>query len=409
MPRPRKRAAALLAGAGVLFFVGTNVQAGWLFVLAAFLIGAVIAGWVMPGRMLRGLEISRGAPTEVRQDREALIEVSILNISKGMRVSIEVDDPHVAGARLFAPLLGPGQLIEIATLRLARRRGLFEDTRVTISTTAPFGVAKRSREVAVAGSTLVLPAVVDLEGLPFIQPTPALDSAIHTVPRRGQGPEYLGVREYRTGDSMRHVHWPSTARTGTIMVREFEHETTRRLAIVVDSSRDSGPDPKRAWTSLDRCCSAAASIALAASAKGQGARLIAGGESGTEILARSEGLELLRKLALLAPDGLSDLSEVVTGLGGELRGVQTVVLVFPTWRANSAQSLAPAVRSLGQRVARVVALLVVIDPDEAPGLALGPEGVRALESALRDEDADVYMWRPDRELADALAVPAVIA
>ena len=38
--RLRRRAIGLLVGAGVLFFLGTNVQAGWLFVLAAMLLGA---------------------------------------------------------------------------------------------------------------------------------------------------------------------------------------------------------------------------------------------------------------------------------------------------------------------------------------------------------------------------------
>jgi uncharacterized protein (DUF58 family) len=405
VPRLRKRAAALLAGAGVLFFVGTNVQAGWLFVLAAFLVGAVIAGFVMPGRMLRGLVVTRAAPSEIRQFQEALVDISILNNSKGTRISIQVDDPHLSPTRLFAPLLGPGQLIEIATLRVARRRGLFDTTSVTVSTTAPFGVARRLREVAVEGATLVLPVVVELGDLSFIQPAPALDSAIHTVPRRGQGPEYLGVREYRTGDSMRHVHWPSTARAGAIMVREFEQETTRRLAIVVDSSRDSGEE----WTPLDRCCSAAGSIALAASARGQGARLIASGGAGTEILARAESGELLRKLAMLSPHGLADMGQVVSDLAAELRGVQTVVLVFPTWRANSAQVLAPAVRSLGDKVARVVALAVVVDPDEAPGMAAGRLEIATLEAALLDAGAEVYVWRPGAELSDALAPPVVIA
>ena len=398
MPRPRKRAAALLAGAGVLFFVGTNVQAGWLFVLAAFLIGAVIAGFVMPARMLRGLQITRGGPSEIRQFQEALVDVSLSNTSKGTRLSIQIDDAHLSPTRLFAPILGPGELTEIASLRVARRRGLFENTPITISTTAPFGVARRKRQIAVEGATLVLPVVSELGELAFIQPAPALDTAIHTVPRRGQGPEYLGVREYRTGDSMRHVHWPSTARTGTIMVREFEQETTRRLAIVVDSSRDCGQE----WTPLDRSCSAVASIALAASARGQGARLIASGEAGTEILARAESGELLRKLALLVPDGLSDFARVVSGLGAELRGVQTVVLVFPTWRANSAESLAPAVRALGEKVARVVVLAVVVDPDEAPGVASGRAEIAALESTLLEAGADVYVWRIGEELADAL-------
>ena len=60
--RLRKRAVGLLLGAGVLFFLGTNVQAGWLFVLAALLLGAVIAGLVLPATATAGVVVERRAP-----------------------------------------------------------------------------------------------------------------------------------------------------------------------------------------------------------------------------------------------------------------------------------------------------------------------------------------------------------
>ena len=142
---------------------------------------------------------------------------------------------------------------------------------------APFGVAERRRRVTVTGDgTLVVPAVEPLGALPFVHPASTTETAMHTAPRRGHGPEYLGIREYRPGDSMRHVHWASTARTGAMMVREFEQEQTRRLAIVVDASRDAEPGDD-GFTPLDRACSAAASVALAALAHGHGARLVTRG------------------------------------------------------------------------------------------------------------------------------------
>ena len=60
MPRLRKRAASLLVGAVLLFFLATNVQSGWLYVFsAALLLGAVAAGWLMPIGGLRGRRRSR--------------------------------------------------------------------------------------------------------------------------------------------------------------------------------------------------------------------------------------------------------------------------------------------------------------------------------------------------------------
>jgi uncharacterized protein (DUF58 family) len=93
---------------------------------------------------------------------------------------------------------------------------------------------ERRRRVEAPGSTLVLPDVVPLPDLSFVEAVTTHERAVHAWPRPGTGPEFLSVREYRPGDSPRHVHWPSTARHGTVMVRELEEERTRRLAIVVE-------------------------------------------------------------------------------------------------------------------------------------------------------------------------------
>ena len=61
----------LALGAVVLFLIGTNVQAGWLFVLAALLLGAVVAGIALAARSaLRGLGVELAAPAETRQGVE---------------------------------------------------------------------------------------------------------------------------------------------------------------------------------------------------------------------------------------------------------------------------------------------------------------------------------------------------
>ena len=53
---------------------------------------------------------------------------------------------------------------------------------------------------------------------------------------RGEGMDFHGVREYRTGDSLRRVHWPTTARTGKISVIEFERAFQRDVIVALDRS-----------------------------------------------------------------------------------------------------------------------------------------------------------------------------
>ncbi|MDP9329244.1 MAG: DUF58 domain-containing protein [Actinomycetota bacterium] len=399
MLRPRKRAAGLLLGAGVLFFLGSNVQAGWLFVLAAFLIGAVVAGVVLPGRMLRGLNIERRASDLVNQNDEALLHLVVTNHSRGLRLSILVQDPFLSETTIFLPSIAPGESVEVTTSRRALRRGWNGPSDATMRTVAPFGMAERRRRVPVEGRTLVLPMVVPLGNQSFIEPVSTNDHAIHSLPRVGRGPEYLGVREYRPGDSMRHVHWPSTARTGTVMVREFEQETTRRMAIIVDSSRDAGDR----WTPLDRCCCAAASIALAAKAHGHGARLVLAEEGRLDVLSRAGDGELLERLALLDADSRLPFATLLAGLGGgELRGVETVVLVLPTWRENDSQALTRPVGDLVERFSRVIVLLVDASEGSPKTAALSEAAMNEVAEDLTTAGAEVHVWRSGTELADVL-------
>jgi uncharacterized protein (DUF58 family) len=400
MPRPRKRAAGLVVAAGLLFFLGTNVQAGWLFVMAACVLGAAVAGAILPALMLRGVHLDLRAPADVHQLETVLVEVGVTNRSRGMRLGVVVSDAFVQPTRFLVPPLRPGERVELTTSRQARRRGPQASATVTLRSSAPFGVAECQRRRRVDTETLVLPAVVALGALSFVRPADTAEHAIRSAPRRGLGPEYLGIREYRAGDSMRHVHWPSTARIGTVMVREFEVEQTRRIAIVVDASWDAGTD---GWTPLDRVCAAAASVASAALVQGHGARLILPQATGVEVLARTDASELLRRLAHVVPDPARGFAELLEGLGPEVRGVETAVLVFPARRGHDRAAVERAVLRLNDLVPHVVAIVVEVTEEEAASEVMAPGSWTALEEGLRRVGAEVFPWRSGDDLAVLLS------
>ena len=402
--RLRKRAAGLLFGAGVVFLMGTNAQAGWLLVIAALLVGAVLAGVVLPIVGLRGLRAEVTAPDEATQGEPVLVDVRLAHGGRGVRWGVHVRDHHLAATGSYADAVRAGERIDITTERLPARRGRQRSTSVEVRTAAPFGVAERRRKLPCEAETLVLPAVVPLGTLPFVDPVGTAEPAIHRSPRRGHGPDYLGIREYRTGDSMRHVHWASTARHGAVMVREFEEERTRRLLVVIDTERDdepsaepsagpAAPDPGvtlPAPTALDRCCTAAASLATAALAHAHGARLAAATASGVDVLARADEHDVLRWLAELPATGVP-LPEATLGVPVDAtRGAETVVLVAPAW-GSSEPSLVRAATALGELVPRVVAILVEPTGDD-----------RALQEAggaLVAAGAEVYPWPVGGDLA----------
>ncbi|GAA4432672.1 DUF58 domain-containing protein [Georgenia halophila] len=134
----------------------------------------------------------------------------------------------------------------------------------------------------------------DLEGQTTQQITPS-DLAFHDL------------REYRPGDDRRHIHWRSTARTGTLMVRQFEE--TRRSHIVVGLSRNEvdyydGDE-------LETAISSAGSLGLQAIEE----------EKDLTLLTNHESLPALSRRQLL--DGLTRL-ETASGRGGVISIGRTI-------------------------------------------------------------------------------------
>jgi uncharacterized protein (DUF58 family) len=121
--RLRKRAVGLLLGAAVLFLIGTNVQAGWLYVIAALLLGAFAAGLVLPFAALRGLSIELAVPEEAEQGMPTIVELRVRGRARGVRRNVAVRDTHLEPVRTLLPPIRRRERVEVTTLRTPRRRG----------------------------------------------------------------------------------------------------------------------------------------------------------------------------------------------------------------------------------------------------------------------------------------------
>ena len=74
--------------------------------------------------------------------------------------------------------------------------------------------------------------------------------------RRGRGHDLYNLRAYRAGDEPHLIHWPTTAKSGSLMVRELEEEATEDTRIVLTGT--GAADGER----LERALSEAASLAV---------------------------------------------------------------------------------------------------------------------------------------------------
>jgi uncharacterized protein (DUF58 family) len=133
---------------------------------------------------------------------------------------------QVAAATGVVPRPGWRRSVELNRLR----RGPVGARAWVVETSDVAGMFRSRRPSPDAEVALVLPRFATLAGT---RQTRELEASV-AAPRAGSGTELFGVREYRPGDSLRRIHWRSSARHGELVVREYEPPGVQTLGIFCD-------------------------------------------------------------------------------------------------------------------------------------------------------------------------------
>jgi uncharacterized protein (DUF58 family) len=239
-------------------FVRTTVTpAGWLIIGAAtagLAVGAafrwielVVAGIAAMVLLVLSVPFLFGAGSyridlsltdeRVVAGTEVVGTIAVQNVGRRSALPGRLDIPVGAGlVDVNVPFLRPGAQMTEALVVPAYRRGIILVGPATSVRGDPLGILRRARtwadrnELYVHPRTVVVPStsagfIRDLEGRPS---TDIVDSDI----------SFHAIREYAPGDSQRHIHWKSTAKTGQLMVRQYEETRRSKLALVLSRRAD---------------------------------------------------------------------------------------------------------------------------------------------------------------------------
>jgi uncharacterized protein (DUF58 family) len=226
-----------------------------------------------------------------------------------LRFELEGDGgvlPASAILRFSAGKLGQRDIVVLregrflrAILRISRvPRGRYRFTGAEAVVEDPFGLARRIQPLPDAGALLVYPRLARLTDL-FADRGLRAHGAGRILLRRPAGFELHSVREYQSGESLRRVHWPSTARRRSLMVKELEDAPRDEIAVVLDAQAGhaAGTPPDSAFDAQVR---AAGSILWAHARRGRHVRLVITSGSEAALSIRSYDRDWPRALELLA-------------------------------------------------------------------------------------------------------------
>lgn len=252
----------------------------------AGLLGALVLGIAWPIVAVRtlGLRVV-SAPTDLVVGELATIEIELAGRVSGLSIGA------TGSETVIVDVVSPGIVRIPATISA---RGSYSRLSIDVASDAPFGIAwaQRARLVDLPRPMLVAPPSIPAAATPR-----ELAGVMQEPLPQGQGTSgesVRAVRPYVSGDPAHLVHWPTSARLGSLVVREMEPPATRALAVVVDLSRRTdgldrnaraggtdgadladGEDRSGNGTVADPVeIAAARSLGLIESALGQGARVV---------------------------------------------------------------------------------------------------------------------------------------
>ncbi len=224
-----------------------------LILMIGLMLGPLLLSWRQVIVSLRKIDVRRVLPESLAAGERLVVELEAENQrARGVSWAVVVEDrvariggdPRAAmtSSSLF-PRLPPSDAQRCFYEGRLTQRGQYRFGPFKLSTRFPLGLIRGTLEIDRPAVLTVFPRLGAL--------TPAWNKrrresyyGSHTA-RRRQGfleGEFHGLRDYRSGDAQRWIHWRTTARRGELMVRQFQQQHHHDLALMVDLWRPESPD-----------------------------------------------------------------------------------------------------------------------------------------------------------------------
>lgn len=346
-----------------------------VYLLTAIIVLSLIWSWFNV-KWVRISRYTRARRSQVGRVAEEQFEV--VNLGPLPKLWIEVRDhsdlPNHHASRVLSSL-GPRRNRRWLVRTLCQQRGRYRLGPITLISSDPLGLFPRKRELPATSTMVVYPPTFDLPG--FRPPTGLLPGG-DAMRRRTHyiTTNVAGVRDYVPGDSFNRIHWPSTARTDRLVVKEFELDPTADIWILLDLDRsvhvaqpwvppeiDGGPAVLRSersglWlppSTLEYGVAIAASLARHFLIQNRSVGFI-GHSTHRELIQADRGerqlTKILETLAVIGAGGQVPFAQVLAAEGDQLARHTTLLAITP----SSDMTWVAALRDIGRRGVRGLAI-----------------------------------------------------
>jgi uncharacterized protein (DUF58 family) len=229
-----------LSGIILVALAALNTGNNLLFLILSSLIAIVLLSGILSSISLSGIELRLVLPEHIfaGQPVRAMVELENEKLtlpSFSLRVeaakSKQGHSTAILETPVYFPYLPKHERVQQVIPVTFPRRGVYRQEAFRIVTRFPFGFLRKARQLNLKTEALVYPSVEPTAE--YLEILPGLEGALESL-TKGRGQDLYALRDYIPTDSARHVHWKASARSGSLMVREFTREDDCRILLVLD-------------------------------------------------------------------------------------------------------------------------------------------------------------------------------
>jgi len=270
---------------------------------------------------------------------------------------------------------------------MCQKRGVYNVGPVIIEAADFLGVFKIRRQIDIYTELIIYPLPFNVFYLPIKRGVPSFGGEASRV--AGDYEEFYGIREYKIDDGLRKIHWPSTARLGELMVKQYEQGATYKTTIILDLHQARQAN----WgtgDSFEWSVRISASIAKYLIDRKMHLQFIAEGMNSYVSLLRQGEPQLFEVLDLLArvnADGLIELENVLDIYEQFIPSGSCLILVF----SKASQYIFERLARLAMKRVSIIAI-VLKDSDSEAEFVITPDGDKInFYDMLTDLCSSVYV------------------
>jgi len=353
------RGKGLILGILFLLTVGTLLNIAELFAMAGGLGSLAVYSYFVARNCAGKLKLSHHGPglVQVGQPFELFVSLQGSETTEQIRLDVSLNLPdslELVDVQKHDHI--PGALATWKCRMIAVTRGEHTVGHITINVQDPVGLICLRKGITEPTAITAWPQPMD----PGIRLTaieqPSVTGHIETSVRAMDGASTYGVRQWAPGDTLRRVHWPSTARLGKLAVMEFESEISCDVTICLDTRHSNEEE------AFETACRVVSYFLHQAWGKRHRVTLMIDGKCAADssLDRASSHREILNTLARVKADSKRSLEESILTALRQLPSHGSLILVTSHWDVDAG-------RTFGAIQASNSGAMAIVVPGDCPG------------------------------------------